>query len=200
MLYSEFSDRSHKRQKKWHWYFVVTCLAVAIWLFGNSVYIHAKAEVAQLLIAKSWQKTMDSGESAAPWPWADTWPIAEIHFMKQNKRYFVLAGATESIIAFGPGHLIQSAFPGQNGNAVIIGHRDTHFASLEQVQLDDMLEVNTQHGRSLFKVTQIRVAHESQMEMINDSYGAQLTLITCYPFREVSPDTPYRLVVKAEAL
>ena len=33
-------------------------------------------------------------------------------------------------MAFGPGHLSGTPLPGEAGNAVVSGHRDTHFAFL----------------------------------------------------------------------
>lgn len=55
-----------------------------------------------------------------------------------------LAGRT---LAFGPGHLSGTAPPGAIGNAVISGHRDTHFAFLSALRVGDGIVVEGRDGR-----------------------------------------------------
>jgi len=50
-------------------------------------------------------------------------------------------------MAFGPGHLSGTPLPGEAGNAVVTGHRDTHFAFLRRLRLGDVLEVERPDGR-----------------------------------------------------
>src|SRR5205085_5532294 len=47
-------------------------------LFGNGVYLHAKARVAQLLLARAWSRTLHGEREVKPWAWVDTWPVARI--------------------------------------------------------------------------------------------------------------------------
>ena len=44
-------------------------------------------------------------------------------------------------MAFGPGHLSASSLPGQPGNSVIAGHRDTHFNFLQYVEVGESLVI-----------------------------------------------------------
>ena len=55
----------------------------------------------------------------------------------------VLAGASGRTLAFGPGHVDGTPLPGEHGNAVVSGHRDTHFAFLRDLRCGDVLEVQT---------------------------------------------------------
>ncbi len=181
-------------------YACISLLLVALYFFGHGLYIHAKAGVAQILIADAWEKQQIHGGRQRPWAWADTWPIAKLNFPKLNKQRYVLAGGTEAIMAFGPAHLSQTAFPGQRGNSVISGHRDTHFSLLKDLEVGDLVEVTTQYGDRLFQVDTIRIAHQSQLELLQPSIGRQITLVTCYPFDAVHPGTEHRYVVTASSV
>ena len=104
-------------------------------LFGNGVYLHAKARVAQLLLARAWSRTLHGEREVKPWGWADTWPVARIELPRQHAAAIVLAGASGRTMAFGPGHVDGTAMPGQRGNCAISAHRDTQFAVMGLSQL-----------------------------------------------------------------
>src|SRR5688572_1545522 len=56
----------------------VFCLGAGLWQFGQGIYIHLKARLAQYLIADAWRKTLTGARAVKPWPWADTWPVARL--------------------------------------------------------------------------------------------------------------------------
>src|SRR5262249_34847197 len=76
-------------------------LAAAV-LFGHGAWIYAKASLAQILLRRAWAKTVDSGRPAAPWPWADTWPIARLRAPGLRGDVIVLAGSSGRTLAFSP--------------------------------------------------------------------------------------------------
>ena len=180
------------------------CLMLGIYQFSGGVYIFAKATLAQYLIADAWHKNLQTNELHKPWPWADTHPIAELIINK--KSWFVLAGASGRNLAFAPTHVSSTVEPGENGNSVIIGHRDTHFDKLQRLQKGDIVEVKTKHRHQKFEVTQLRIALSEQVNLMlsdNDFYDDQtssLTLITCYPFDSMRPNPTHRFIVKAIAI
>lgn len=180
------------------------CFVLGIYQFSGGVFIYAKATLGQYLIADAWHKNLQSDKTHKPWPWADTHPIAEL--ILNNKSWFVLAGASGRNLAFAPTHVSSTVEPGENGNSVIIGHRDTQFAELQRLQKGDIVKVRTKHGYQKFEVTQLRIALIDQVNlMLSDSnfYDDQapsLTLITCYPFDSMRPNPTHRYVVKATAI
>ena len=105
-----------------------------LWFMGQASYIHAKAVFAQLLLETAWTETLNGQKEVKPWPWADTWPIARLSAPALGISRIVLAGASGSSLAFGPGHLFGSSSPGEKGNVIISGHRDTHFSFLEKIK------------------------------------------------------------------
>ena len=67
-------------------------LTVGGWQFGQGVYIYAKAELAQYLLASAWEESKKTHQPIKPWPWADTWPIARLQVPTHNVDLIVLAG------------------------------------------------------------------------------------------------------------
>ncbi|WP_231882596.1 hypothetical protein, partial [Oleiphilus sp. HI0061] len=50
----------------------------AIVQLGGGAKIAAKAWLSQYLIEQAWSRTLLGEERVRPWPWADTWPVAEL--------------------------------------------------------------------------------------------------------------------------
>jgi sortase A len=102
-------------------------------LFGHGAYIHAKALLAQVLLERAFAMTVATGYTTKPWSWADTWPVARIEIKRLHVGAIVLAGSSGQALAFGPGHVEQTADAGERGVTVYAAHRDTHFRFLKNV-------------------------------------------------------------------
>jgi sortase A len=164
----------------------------------NGAYIPAKAWVAQVLLDVAWDRRLGGAADSRPWSWADTMPLARLRQPRLGIDQIVLEGASGRVLAFGPGHITGSARPGEAGNVVISGHRDTHFRWLAQVQSGDELVLQTDDGQNLlYRVEQTSVHHESDTGLLDPLEGDQLRLLTCYPFGAVAAGTPQRYVVTA---
>ena len=170
-----------------------------LWFVGQGSYIHAKALLAQVLLETAWTDTLKGQKEVKPWPWADTWPVSRLSVPRLGLRRIVLAGVNGSALAFGPGHLFKSALPGEFGNTVIAGHRDTHFAFLKNIKPGDLVEMQTTNGNVfIYKVIETHITDEKNTGMMDKDAGALLTLITCYPFDAINPGGPLRYVVTAK--
>ena len=101
-------------------------------------------------------------------------------------------------LAFGPGHLSISALPGQSGNSIIAGHRDTHFRFLQFLALGDALQVELPDGRThVYEVSAIDVVDSRRGSLVLDTDDSMLSLVTCYPFDAMEAGGPMRYVVSA---
>jgi len=187
--------RGRYRRRGW----LVACLlCLGFWQFGQGAYIPAKAWLAQELLQRAWARAAGGEDRAAPWPWADTWPVARLTSRKRGVDLIVLAGGSGRTMAFGPGHLGASAAPGSNGNAVIAGHRDTHFRFLRDVLPGETLGIERPGGtRYLYRVVSADVVDSRHASVVLDTDASMLTLITCYPFDALEPGGPMRYVVTA---
>ena len=113
----------------------------------------------------------------------------------------VLAGGTERTLAFGPGHLTASSLPGERGNSVIAGHRDTHFSFLRDIEIGESIVIETISGRKhLYKVTSIDVIDSRRASLLLDTDTAVLSLVTGYPFDAAETESPMHFVVTARML
>lgn len=187
------------RAKPLRW-FAAAVAIVACGYLGHAAWLHAKARLAQHLIASAWEETRASGRPTRPWPWADVHPVARLVVPRLGASMVVLEGDSGRSLAFAPGHRTGTPMPGANGNAVISAHRDTHFTFLRHVRAGDRIVVETAAGSSrAYRVTTAEVAHESRLDLLADRREAELTLVTCWPFDAVAANGPLRYVVKAIA-
>lgn len=194
------TEESPVRPRRRRWAMGVAILLVALggWQLGAAGYIQAKAALAQRLIAASWDSAV-KGRSRAPWPWADTRPVARLTVPSRGVSLYVLSGTSGRSLAFGPGHVDGTAMPGSNGNSVIIAHRDTHFAFLRDLAAGEEIAIEDLAGRvTRYRVREVAVVGRNSARVIADADSPQLTLITCWPFDAVAPGTPWRFVVIAE--
>jgi sortase A len=88
--------------------------------------------------------------------------------------------------------------PGDIGNSIIAGHRDTHFKFLQTLGEGDDIEVERSDGRQLrFRVTHIDVVDARYGSILLDTDTPMLSLVTCYPFAAHDTGGPMRYVVTA---
>ncbi len=180
---------------------VAALLGLGFWQLGQGAYIPAKAWVAQELMQRAWLRGADGAAQPVPWPWADTWPVARLTARAGAVELIVLAGGSGRTLAFGPGHLSASAIPGETGNSVIAGHRDTHFRFLKDLEIGETLMVETISGRRhVFEVVDIDVVDARRGSLVLDTDAPLLSLVTCYPFDAVEPGGPLRYVVTARKI
>jgi sortase A len=173
-------------------------LAVGAWHGWRAAWVEAKAHVAQALIRRAWRQTSAGDGDARPWPWADTRPVARLLVPDRGVDTFVLAGASGRTLAFGPGHVDGTARPGARGNAVISGHRDTHFRFLRSLRVGDAVVIEQPDGRRRrFVVADTRVVDRRDRSIVADTGDSRLTLVTCFPFDALRPGGPLRYVVVA---
>ena len=174
-------------------------LAAGAAFFGRGTWIFAKAQVAQVLLARAWETTRQGGQAIKPWPWADTWPVARLTVPRLGVEEIVLAGGHGEAMAFGPGHVGVSAAPGSAGNVVLAGHRDTHFRFLREIEPSDEILLESASSLRRYRVTETAVVDFRDRRPLAAAPQPTLTLITCYPFDSIVPGGPLRYVVRAVA-
>jgi sortase A len=166
-------------------------------LFGHGAYIHAKAYVAQILLERAFAETLVTRQLTKPWSWADTWPVARIAIKRLHVSAIVLAGSSGQALAFGPGHVEQTAEAGERGVAVYAAHRDTHFRFLKDVVIGDEIAVTRSDGRTFtYRADAASVVRFDASGIDAASSGYELVLSTCWPFDAVTGG-PERYILHA---
>ena len=165
------------------------------------MWIYAKAELAQVLLERAWRRALSGELAAKPWPWADTFPVALLSAPAQHVKVYVLAGSSGRTLAFGPGHEDGTPLPGEPGNSVIGGHRDTHLAFLRHVRRGDVLSIERRDGSRVdYRVTTLDVLDRRDTWVMRNDGHTRLTLVTCWPFDALRAGGPQRYVVIAQAI
>ena len=173
------------------------------WQWGSALGIALKAELAQVLIERAWQQKLQAPDvHAAPWPWADTQPVARLQWLDESAQVqadlFVLSGTHGSALAFGPGLL--DGFE-HRGARILGGHRDTHFAFMRHLQKGDRLRWQGASGDwQTYVISERRIADSRAGLLKVDADADSLWLVTCYPFDAIRPGGPLRYVVRADSL
>lgn len=174
------------------------CLIIGLGLLAQGVWIPAKAQLAQVLLERAWQKSLVSGTPTKPWPWADTTPTARMYNKRLGISLVVLEGTSGEVLAFGPGRQQNSAAFGEQGNKVLAGHRDTSFSFLQNLRPGDEIGIETLLGTQqnyVVRGSSIQLADNIYLEPTHQSW---LTLITCYPFDAMVPGGQDRFLIFAE--
>lgn len=178
---------------------VACLLCLGFWQLGQGAYIPAKAWLAQELMQRAWDRAADDSSRVVPWPWADTWPVARLSAKSGEVDLIVLAGGSGRTLAFGPGHLSASSLPGESGNSVIAGHRDTHFNFLRDLEIGESLIIEKIGGRKhVYKIIGIDIVDARRGSLLLDTDVPILSLVTCYPFEAREAGGPLRYVVTAK--
>jgi LPXTG-site transpeptidase (sortase) family protein len=97
------------------------------------------------------------------------------------------------------GHMPGTPWPGQNGNVVLTGHRDTFFRPLRNINRDDIIALTTLQGQYRYRVLSTQVVSPDDLSILDPSRNEILTLITCHPFYFVGA-APNRFIVRAERM
>jgi sortase A len=176
--------------------FLLLIIGAALLLAG--VWLPVKAEVAQQLLNRAWATAQHDGGEVRPWPWADTWPIAQLRLPHGSQPLTVLAGASGRNLAFGPALMDGSAAPGAAGVSVIAGHRDTHFRALADLVIGDRFDLERADGATFsYEVTALDVIDTQHAMLQLETQESVIALVTCYPFDALTPGGSLRYVVSA---
>jgi LPXTG-site transpeptidase (sortase) family protein len=109
----------------------------------------------------------------------------------------VVEGVGHHELLLGPGHLTDTPAPGEAGNSVISGHRDTFFRHIYELEKGDEILVQRKGRTFHYEVTGKHIVQPTDVSVLKPSKDPQLTLITCYPTYYIGP-APERLIVTSK--
>ena len=69
---------------------------------GQAAYIPAKAVVAQVLLDRAFEKSVETGRPVRPWSWADMAPVARLSIERIGMNEIALDKGSGQAMAFGP--------------------------------------------------------------------------------------------------
>jgi sortase A len=129
-------------------------------------------------------------------PKADPMAIGRLEIPRIGVRAIVKQGDDDRTLARAVGLVPGSPRPGEEGNIILAGHRDTFFWPLQDIETNDRIRLRTPDATYEYRVQSVRVVPPEETSVLQSKGIEELTLVTCYPFTWVGP-APERFVVKA---
>jgi sortase A len=123
-------------------------------------------------------------------------PIGRLEIPRLRYSAIVAEGIDARTLRRAVGHLPGTPLPGEAGNVVLAGHRDSFFRILKDVHPNDRLRLATPQGWFEYTIVDLAVVDSDETRVLDPSEKPTLTLITCYPFNYIGP-APRRFVVTA---
>jgi len=170
---------------------VLILLFVAYQLWGTGLYTsrqqdHLKSDFKVRAALPSTTTTGGTSSTAptGPPPRPTGQAVAIIRIPKIGVDWGVVNGVSLADLRNGPGHYPQTPLPGETGNAAIAGHRTTYgapFNRLDELAAGDLIEVTTLKDTYTYKVDEMKVVRPNQVEVLDPTPDARLTLTTCNP-------------------
>jgi sortase A len=159
------------------------------WVFQRE----ARRELAQTLEERSPAAAPDAPHTSVT---AVKGLVGVIDIARLGLSVVVMEGTTAHTLRRAAGHIEGTALPGDSGNVVISGHRDTLFRPLKDIRHDDIITVKTSTGDYRYRVVSTEIVSPEDTSVLESDGSDVLTLVTCYPFYFVGP-APDRFIVRA---
>ncbi|WP_163970567.1 class D sortase [Oceanobacillus halotolerans] len=156
------------------------------------------AEAEELL-----EKDSDTKTNLEPTPEASTFsPVTGatagiLHIPKLESDLPIVEGTDEDELEKGVGHYDGTAYPQQNDQIVLSGHRDTVFRRMGELELGDILTVKVPYGEFSYEIVDTQIVDADDRSIIKSTAPEEvLTVTTCYPFSYVG-NAPDRYIITA---
>lgn len=109
----------------------------------------------------------------------------------------IYVGDSEQILLQGTGQYYGSVFPGEQGNTVLVGHRNSVFKTLGEAEIGDEIIMETSYGDYVYEIIETKITTGTDQSILAQTDEAILTVYTCYPFDYIghSPDR-YSVIAK----
>ena len=105
-------------------------------------------------------------------------------------------GTDEHILDRGAGRIKGMAKMDEEGNLGISAHRDSFFRGLKDIEMGDVILVQSAHGVEKYEVSNVNIVPKDDVSVLAPVDQKTLTLVTCYPFYHVGA-APQRFIVTA---
>lgn len=124
--------------------------------------------------------------------------IGIISIPKLQKELPIIIGTDDEQLSRGVGHFIGTKFPGQQGQILLSGHRDTVFKGLGDLKHGDEIVLDVEYGSFTYEIINTYIVDEDDRTVIDFNLDEELlVLTTCYPFQFVG-NAPKRYIIEAK--
>ncbi|ALS28296.1 sortase [Paenibacillus sp. 32O-W] len=122
--------------------------------------------------------------------------IGVLRIPKIDKELPILEGTEDEMLEKGVGHYKTTAFPADNEQILLSGHRDTVFTNFDKLAPGDRFIVEMPYGTFEYMIRDTEIVDKDDTTIIRSMGEEVLTVSTCYPFRFVG-NAPQRYIIYA---
>ncbi|MFB7301574.1 class D sortase [Heyndrickxia sporothermodurans] len=114
-----------------------------------------------------------------------------------NAELPIVEGTDEDDLEKGVGHYKGTAYPMDNDQIVLSGHRDTVFRRMGELRIGDILSLKLPYGTFSYEIKETKIVDADDRSIIQSTAPEEvLTITTCYPFSYIG-DAPNRYIITA---
>lgn len=108
----------------------------------------------------------------------------------------IFEGTHEDELSQGVGHYDGTAYPLDEDQIVLSGHRDTVFRRMGELEIGDIMTMNLEYGDFDYEIVDMYIVDADDRTVIVPRDEEVLTVTTCYPFSFVG-SAPDRYIIDA---
>ncbi|WAA09772.1 class D sortase [Fervidibacillus albus] len=198
--------------QKWLKWLTVLFFSIGISLVGYSLFQIGKGkynvekrkiEAQELIeeVEENTEKTEEAEQVQVPeeieFEEGDT--VGLLYVPKLDKELPIIEGTDEEDLELGVGHYTGTAYPMQNDQIVLSGHRDTVFRNFDQLEIGDTFIIKLPYGIFEYEIFDTEIVPADDTTVIGRFSEENLTVTTCYPFYFLG-NAPDRFIFYAKPL
>jgi LPXTG-site transpeptidase (sortase) family protein len=111
-------------------------------------------------------------------------PLGRVVIPSIGVNVVMVEGTGKGDLRKGPGHWLDTPFPGQGGNFVVSGHRTTYgapFFKINKVKVGDEIDLLLPYGVARYIVTRTMIVDPKDVESVAQAGKEQISLAACHP-------------------
>lgn len=123
--------------------------------------------------------------------------VGLLNIPKLETEIAIIEGTHEDELIQGVGHYNGTAYPRQDDQIVLSGHRDTVFRRMGELEIGDIMIVDLPYGEFSYEIVNFEIVSADDRTIIVPTAPDEvLTVTTCYPFSYVG-HAPDRYIITA---
>jgi sortase A len=174
-------------------------LGVGVWQYTHTkVKSTAALQQAKEIISQKQPPAANKKKIDTSTPPATGDTVGILKIPKIKAELAIVEGTDPDDLEKGVGHYKGSYFPGDKGQIVLSGHRDTVFRKLGELKIGNQLTIQMPYGNYSYEITRTKIVKANDTSIITlQKQQEELILTTCYPFHYVG-NAPKRYIIYAK--
>lgn len=123
--------------------------------------------------------------------------VGMLQIDKIDANIAIVEGTHEDELRHGVGHYAGTAFPEEDDQIVLSGHRDTVFRRMGELEEGDIITVRMPYGNYEYEIFETYITDADDRTVIVPHDEEVLTVTTCYPFNFIG-SAPDRYIINAK--